>query len=136
MVVCKAGALTAAASASAPPTAKESGPRALRLAGLGLGSRAEREWRGGAGWARSPTAGARLSCYLHALAELADLAVDHVALLLRDVRLLQHLGRLRDRLLCNEPVLSLVTHGSVRPLSCDQVPTTCTPSKNHECRHT
>lgn len=87
----------------APPTAKErtarTPPRRPRPREQ---SRAWVARRGGVGAVAD--AGARLSCYLHALAELADLAVDHVALLLRDVRLLEHLRRLRDRLLCNGPV--------------------------------
>lgn len=42
----------------------------------------------------------RVRSYLHTLAELANLAMDHIALLLRYVGFLEHARRFGDRFLC------------------------------------
>lgn len=61
------------------------------------------EWEGSVGEVR--VRGRR--SYLHALAELADLAVDDVTLFLRYIRLFQHPRRFRDLLLCKFQIFDL-----------------------------
>lgn len=80
---------------------------------------ARRGARCGAGGPRAGGAGGRT--HLHALAELANLAVDDVTFLLRDVCLLQNARRLRDGLLCgNRHVTTRHAHA-------------CTKCKQNSC---